>query len=71
MIGLATCEKCFMDFSRNSVRRSIDSFWGDGRYDWITGGARNLCEYCATEMLELRDDDGDLVDPSDIYYPDF
>lgn len=67
---MAVCEKCYNDFNRAHVLRAIDNCWGDGRYDWVTGGERNLCEYCATEMLELRDNDGDLVDPSDIYYPD-
>ena len=67
---MATCEKCNGEFNRNYVRKIIDNEWGDGRYDWATGGERNLCEYCASEILELRDDDGNLVDPSDIYHPD-
>lgn len=67
---MASCAKCNEDFNRNYVRKTIDNEWGDGRYDWATGGARNLCEFCAIEILELRDNDGVLVDPSDIYYPD-
>ena len=60
---MAICEKCFNEFNRAYVLRTIDGFWGEGCYDWATNGERDLCEFCATEILELHDEDSDLVDP--------
>ena len=66
---MSICDKCGDEFNKNQARRNIDSYWGDGRYRWISRSG-NLCEYCATELLDLRDPSGTLVDPDDIYYAD-
>ena len=62
---MAYCDKCGSDFKYYQVKRSIDRYWGEGCYEWLRGA---FCEYCATELLELRDEDGDLVEPKDIRY---
>ena len=67
---MATCDKCGSDFNLRKVREKTDDYYGYGRYGWVQGRFGTFCEDCIDYYLYLEDEDGNEVDPENVFYPD-
>ena len=63
------CCQCGKEYNVEFARRIVDDDYGLGRYDWICNFCGDLCLYCASEELSLKDENGNEVRPEAIIYP--